>query len=157
MSLTGLAVITNHALTASALESSDKLSSQPRSSREPHPRAQGLLHMRALACAEILHLTTACPLPTLFLPWLSDRLHAAHRQPLVFHASTRPVIFSEYHSRSQIIRTLFHRCFILNWESLLLLYTSSASSWYHIYLESQNPPRTPFFFCLISPTPLCIN
>lgn len=80
-----------------------------------------LLHMLSIGDT---HKTTASALLVHFL---------AASQPRLFHCTKhRSVTFSPSHKALQIIQSTFHQCFLLNRESLLLLYTLGAASWYHI-------------------------
>lgn len=118
-----------------SLGSSDKLSSQPRFSCEPHPRAQGFAPRLSIGtcCGHQLHYCTypgrtlpcCIPSPATWSPSTDF--------PLPLPCTSRSLAFSSsLTSTLQIMRTVFHQCFLLNPESLLLLYTPSASSWYHI-------------------------
>lgn len=102
---------------------SDKLFGQPWTIRKLIPRAQGFApHAEHWRYPQNYCICPACPpccIPS--QPCLS-----------LAPTTTDPSLFPPSHKALQIIQPTFHQCFLLNRESLLLLYTLSAASWYHI-------------------------
>jgi hypothetical protein len=120
---------------------SDKLSTQPRYTREPLPRAQGFAPH-----AEHWQIPTTL----LHLPCLSTSL----LHPIASHCfsltptTTDPSLFHRLTSTLQIIQSMFHQCFLLDWERLLLLCTPSMSSWYQYLVRLRGSPQLRLLFCL---------